>query len=62
MAKFFIQKFVIFNMITDTFSAEKWGTLERARRYIFKNFLNLDCQIIKLINFECLIIYSKCNL
>ena len=45
MAKFFLQKFVIFNMIADSFLAEKWGTLERARRYVSKNLkLNLDCQ------------------
>ena len=44
MAKFFLQKFVIFNMITDSFLVEKWGTLERARRYVWKNLLNLDCQ------------------
>ena len=31
MAIFFLQKFVIFNMITDSFLIEKWGTLERQR-------------------------------
>ena len=31
MTKFFFQTFVIFNMITDSFLVEKWGTLERAR-------------------------------
>ena len=36
--------FVIFNMITDSFLVEKWGTLERARRYVCKNLLNLDCE------------------
>ena len=44
MAKLFLQKFVIFNMITNPFLVEKWGTLERARRYVCKNLLNLDCQ------------------
>ena len=44
MAKLFLQKFVIFNMITTPFLVEKWGTLERARRYVCKNLLNLDCQ------------------
>ena len=42
--KFFLQKFVIFNMITDTFLIEKRRTLERARRYLCKNLLNPDCQ------------------
>ena len=27
MAIFFLQKFVIFNMITDSFLAEKWGNI-----------------------------------
>ena len=27
------------NMITDAFLVEKWGTLERARRLVFKNLL-----------------------
>ena len=31
-------------MITDSFLAEKRGTLERARRYVCKNLLNLDGQ------------------
>ena len=44
MPKFFLQKFVIFNMITDTFLIEKRRTLERARRYLCKNLLNPDCQ------------------
>ena len=43
IGQIFLQKFVILNMITDSFLAEKWGTLERARRYIYKNLLNLDC-------------------
>ena len=44
MAKFFLQKFVIFNMITDSFLLEKRAALERAKRYVCKNLLNLDCQ------------------
>ena len=44
MAKYFHQKFGIFNMITDSFLVEEWATLERARRYVCKNLLNLDCQ------------------
>ena len=43
MDTFFLQKFVISNMITDSFLVEKWGT-ERARRHVSKNLLNLDCQ------------------
>ena len=43
IGQIFLQKFVILNVITDSFLAEKWGTLERARRYIYKNLLNLDC-------------------
>ena len=31
-AIFFLQKFVIFNMITDSFLGEKWGTLERTSK------------------------------
>ena len=34
IAKFLLQKFVIFNMITDDILVEKRGTLERARRHI----------------------------
>ena len=41
MTKFFLQKF---NMITDSFLVEKWEMLERARRYLWKNLLHLDCQ------------------
>ena len=44
MAKFFLEKFVIFNIITGFFLLEKRVTLERARRYVWKNLLNLDCQ------------------
>ena len=44
MAKFFLQKFVIFNTIVDSFLEEKQGTVELARRYVCKNLLNLDCQ------------------
>ena len=44
MATFFLQKFVIFNMITDSFLVQKWGTLEVATRYDWKNLLNLGCQ------------------
>ena len=28
----------------DSFWVKKWGKLERARRYVYKNLLNLDCQ------------------
>ena len=35
--------FFIFNMITDSFLVEKWETLERARRYVWKSLSNLDC-------------------
>ena len=34
IAKLFLQKSVIFNMITDDILVEKRGTLERARRHI----------------------------
>ena len=44
MAKFFLQKFVIFSMITDSFLVEIRGALERATGYVFKKLLNLDCQ------------------
>ena len=43
MVKFFLQKFVIFNTITDSFSVEKWETLELVRRYVCENLLNLNC-------------------
>ena len=43
MANFFFQMFVIFNMIPDSFLVEKWGILEAARRYVYKNLLNLNC-------------------
>ena len=32
MARFILPRFVIFNMITDSFSVEEWGTLEVAKR------------------------------
>ena len=44
MTRFFLQMSFIFNLITDSFLVEKWGILERARRYVWKNVLNLDCQ------------------
>ena len=44
MAKLFLQKFVILNMITDSFLVDKWRTLEHVSRYVCKNLLNLDCQ------------------
>ena len=37
----------IFDMVTDPISVEKWGTLERARRYVCKNLLNLNCSIVQ---------------
>ena len=42
--KFFLQKFVTFVMIVDSFVVDKWGTLERAGRYVWKNSFNLVCQ------------------
>ena len=42
MAKHFLQKFVIFSMITDFFLGEKWGILEGAMRYVCKNIFSLD--------------------
>ena len=44
MTRFFLQKFVIFNMITDSFLVEKLETSERTRSYVGKNLLNSDCQ------------------
>ena len=44
MPNFFLQNFVIFDMITDLFLVEKWRTLEIASRYNWKNILNLGCQ------------------
>ena len=44
MAKLFLQKFVISSIFTDQFLAGKWRTIERARRYVYKNLLNLDSQ------------------
>ena len=46
MAKFFVQKIVIFNMITDDILAEKMGSFECAKRHVWKNLLNLDCQVV----------------
>ena len=31
-------------MITDSFLVEMWGTLERAKMYVCKSLLDLDCQ------------------
>ena len=39
MAVFFLH----FQYITDSFLVEKWETLERARRYVWKSLSNLDC-------------------
>ena len=44
MAKYFHQKFVIFDKITESFLVEKWRTLGDARRCICKNLLNLGFQ------------------
>ena len=41
MAIFFLQNFVIFNMIANSFLVEKWRTSEYARRYVCRH---LDCQ------------------
>ena len=41
---FSFKYFVIFNMITDPFLVKKLGTLERAKRYVWKRLLDLDCQ------------------
>ena len=64
MVKFSLQKFDIFNMITDSFLIEKWGTLELARRHVCKNLLNLDCQDRSLINrvpwVPCVPVWSTC--
>ena len=48
MAKFFLQMFVVFNMITDSFLVEKRRTLKRARRYVCKNLLYFDISIFVL--------------
>ena len=40
MPKFHLQKLVVLNMIKDFFLIKKWGTLEAARRYNYKNLLN----------------------
>ena len=42
----FASKVVIFNIITDSSLAQKWGTLERARRNVCKSLLKLHCQDI----------------
>ena len=34
-----LQKFVIFNMITDRFLVEKWRTLEHAGKQVCKNLI-----------------------
>ena len=53
MTKFFPQKFVIFNMITDYFLAEKQGRLECERRYVCQILLNLDIrESIRLGTFQ----------
>ena len=60
MDKFFLQKFVIFNMITDSFLAEKRGTSERAKRFACKNLSNLDCQ--DSIHFGIFPVAYKCRI
>ena len=42
--EFLLQKFFIFNVITDCFLVQKLRTLEHARKYICKILRNLDCQ------------------
>ena len=44
MAIFFLQKFGIFSVITDSFLVEKLETLKVARRNDGKKLLNLDSQ------------------
>ena len=48
MAEFFLQKYGIFNMIADSFLVEKWGTLEREWRYIWKNCQD-SIQIVRTV-------------
>ena len=48
MAKFLLKEFVIFNVITDYFLVEKWGTVERARRHVWKILLKLVIIRIKI--------------
>ena len=58
MAEFFLQKFVIFNVKTDSILVEKWGILEVAWTCDWNNLLDLGCQniirfgIFKLLNNE----------
>ena len=44
MVQFPIQKFVIFNVITNSILVEKLGKLERAKNYVYKNLSNVDSQ------------------
>ena len=46
MAEFFLQKFVIFNVKTDSILVEKWGILEVAWTSDWNNLLDLGCQNI----------------
>ena len=53
MAKFFLQMFVISNMITESFLVEKWGALECAWWYACRNLLNLNFQdSIRVVIFQ----------
>ena len=51
MAKFSLQKFDVFNMVSDSLLVENWGTLEPARRHVCKNLLNLGCGIVFVLAF-----------
>ena len=55
MAKLFLQMFVIFNMITDSFLVKKGGTLEHARKYVYKNFIFIVRIVFVLVFIELLI-------
>ena len=43
MANISFQKFVISDMITNSFLIQKWGALEIARRYDWEYLVNLGC-------------------
>ena len=43
-SSFFVLVRRFINMITDSSLVQKWPTLDRARRHVSKNLLNLDCQ------------------
>ena len=61
MAIFFLQKFVIFTMMTGSFLVEKWGTLERKKSHLGRVFSShfLQNVLIEISNVSYLVFFHS---